>query len=179
MPDIKTVQPERTNLIFYLKVYWVRCLSLFIHLFQWLPKVTTVNGGGEGDGYNNVVKCISGSKNVKCKVFAGYNVALVEEGDGYNVVGPEVVGGQVESHYHTIMLPFRPRLHPCNIPNIRNTPVQIQNTPPSGITLPYHNAKYLITKYQIKQSIIPEVPAKSHYQQSKNLIGIILGFLKI
>ena len=148
-------------------------------------------------------------KSVNCKVFAGYNVALVEEGDGYNVVGPEVVGGQVESHYHTIMLPFRPRLHPCNIPNIRNTPVQIQNTPPSGITLPYHNAKYLIikyqkynspnityliikyqiqmskyqkyliTKYQIKQSIIPEVPAKSHYQQSKNLIGIILGFLKI
>ena len=114
----------------------------------------------------------------------------------------------MESHYHTIMLPFRPRLHPCNIPNIRNTPVQIQNTPPSGITLPYHNAKYLIikyqkynspnityliikyqiqlskyqkyliTKYQIKQSIIPEVPAKSHYQQSKNLIGIILDFLK-
>lgn len=84
-------------------------------------------GGGAVDGYNEV-KCKSGHESVNCKVFAGCNVALVEEGDGYNVVGPEVGGGQVESHYHTIMLPFRPHPHPCNKPNITNTAVQISNT---------------------------------------------------
>ena len=54
----------------------------------------------------------------KFRLFAGYNVALVERwrgGDGYNVVGPEVGGGQVESHYHTIMLPFHPHPHPFKI----------------------------------------------------------------
>ena len=105
----------------------------------------------------------------------------MEGGDGYNVVGPEVGGGQVESHYHTIMLPFHPHPHPCKIAitryEIQNTKYKIQNIKWNHITIPSLPSSLNIRNSKITQVKITQESHHSTFPSSLNVLNFAIIFI--
>ena len=75
-------------------------------------------------------------------------------------MGPEVGGGQVESHYHTIMLPFHRHPHPCKIATTR---YKIQNIDWNHFTIPFHQISGTPNTWVKIPNTPVKIPKESHH----------------